>query len=60
MKKLLHAAALSGALVLCLGFATAHAQETLPASAVENSNLWFVELSGKPDADGSNAREHAD
>ena len=52
MKKLLHAAVVSGALVLCLGFAAAQAQESLSASDAENSNLWFVELSGKPAADG--------
>jgi subtilisin family serine protease len=41
-------------LVLSLGFATAHAQTTLPEQTVENrGNLWFVELTGAPTASGN-------
>jgi minor extracellular serine protease Vpr len=45
----------SSALVLSLSLgAVAHAQESVPASQQENGNLWFVELSGAPVADGTN------
>ena len=53
MKKTLHAAALCGALVLPFGFAIANAQESIPVSAAENGDLWFVELNGAPTADGN-------
>ncbi len=53
MKNAFHAAALCGALVLSFGFATVHAQESVPASDAENSDLWFVELTGAPTADGN-------
>jgi len=41
------------ALSLSLGVAQVHAQESVPVSAQENGNLWFVELSGAPVADGA-------
>ena len=53
MKKSLSAAALCSALVLSLGLATANAQEAVSASEAENSDLYFVELTGKPVADGN-------
>ena len=53
MKKSLSAAALCSALVLSLGLATASAQEALSTSEAENSDLYFVELAGKPVADGN-------
>ena len=53
MKKSSHAAAMCSALVLSLGLGTASAQESVPASEAENTNLWFVELAGKPTADGN-------
>lgn len=37
----------------CLGL-TATAQESVPASEAENTNLWFVELDGAPTAEGAN------
>ena len=40
-------------LALSLSIGTAHAQESVSASDAENGNLWFVELSGKPVADGA-------
>jgi len=52
MKKSLYAAAMCSALVLSLGFATANAQE-VSVSTAEVSNLYFVELAGKPVADGN-------
>ncbi|MGE0032104.1 MAG: S8 family serine peptidase [Steroidobacteraceae bacterium] len=53
MKKSLSAAALCSALVLSLGLATASAQEAVSRSEAENSDLYFVELMGKPVADGN-------
>jgi subtilisin family serine protease len=44
----------AGTLVLSLGLASAYAQISVPAELVENrGNLWFVELSSAPTADGS-------
>ena len=40
-------------LALSLSIGTAHAQEPVSASDAENGNLWFVELAGKPVADGA-------
>ena len=40
-------------LALSLSIGTAHAQESVSASDAENGNLWFVELAGKPVADGA-------
>lgn len=54
MKKSLSAAAVCSALVLTLGIATASAQESVSASEVESAqDLYFVELSGRPTADGN-------
>ncbi len=53
MKKLLNAAAMCSALVLTFGLATAAAQESVSASEAEGGNLWFIELSGRPTADGN-------
>jgi len=45
----------SSALVLSLSLgAVTHAQNSIPLSQQENGNLWFVELSGAPVADGAN------
>ncbi len=44
--------AVAAAASLAVSFA-ASAQNSVPASAVENTRLWFVELSGSPVADGS-------
>ena len=41
------------ALSLSLGIAQVHAQESVSVSEQENGNLWFVELSGAPVADGA-------
>jgi minor extracellular serine protease Vpr len=52
MKKSLSVLALAvSAAMLSMG--AAQAQDSVPASAAENGNLWFVELSGAPVADGS-------
>lgn len=53
MKKSSYAAAVCSALVLSLGLATANAQESVSASTAEGLNLYFVELNGKPIADGN-------
>ena len=53
MKKSLTAKLAASAIVLSFGLATAQAQEAVPVSAAENGNLWFIELSGNPTADGS-------
>lgn len=42
----------SSALALSLSLGAAHAQESVSAAAAENGDLWFVELSGPPVADG--------
>ena len=41
------------ALSLSLGVAQVYAQESVSVSEQENGNLWFVELSGAPVADGA-------
>ncbi len=43
----------SCALALSLSIGTARAQESVSAGEAENGNLWFVELAGKPVADGA-------
>jgi subtilisin family serine protease len=43
----------SCALALALSFSTARAQQAVSASEAENGDLWFVELAGKPVADGA-------
>jgi minor extracellular serine protease Vpr len=56
MKRSLTARLACGAVALSLGFATAAvAQDSLPASDDESGSLWFVELAGKPVADGNSA-----
>ena len=40
-------------LALSLSIGTANARESVSASDAENGNLWFVELAGKPVADGA-------
>jgi subtilisin family serine protease len=42
----------SSALALSLSLGVAHGQESVSAAGAENGNLWFVELSGAPVADG--------
>lgn len=42
-----------GALALSLSLGVTHAQESIQSSEQENGNLWFVELSGAPVADGA-------
>jgi len=54
MKKSSCAALVCGALVLSFGLAPAGAQESISASEAENGNLYFVELAGRPTADGNN------
>jgi subtilisin family serine protease len=44
----------SSALALSLSLGVANAQESVSAADAENGNLWFVELSGAPVADGGN------
>jgi subtilisin family serine protease len=44
----------SSALALSLSLGVVHAQESVSAADAENGNLWFVELSGAPVADGGN------
>ena len=56
MKKSLTAALMCGALALSFGLATAGAQDSVPASAADNTNLWFVELQGAPGADGNSLK----
>jgi subtilisin family serine protease len=53
MKKLLTAGLATSAFALSLGLTWASAQESVSVSAADKrSNLWFVELSGKPTTDG--------
>jgi len=40
------------ATVLSVGLTSAHAAQSVPASAAENSNKYFVELTGLPTTDG--------
>ena len=40
-------------LALALSLGTAHAQESVSADAAEDGTLWFVELTGRPVADGA-------
>lgn len=56
MKKSLTAMLAASAVVLSFGLASASAQESVPASAAENGNLWFVELAGNPTADGNSLK----
>jgi subtilisin family serine protease len=51
--KTLHSGLACGALALSFWFVTASAQESVPAAESETGNLWFVELSGAPVADGN-------
>lgn len=53
IRKTLHSGLACGALALSFGFVTASAQESVPTAASESGNLWFVELSGAPVADGN-------
>ncbi|HUG99333.1 MAG TPA: S8 family serine peptidase, partial [Gammaproteobacteria bacterium] len=53
MRKFLRTAALGIVAALSFGLATAWAQESVPAAAAENTNMWFVELVGAPTADGN-------
>jgi subtilisin family serine protease len=54
IRRPLLSALVSSSLALSLSLGIAHAQESVSAAAAENGNLWFVELSGKPVADGAN------
>jgi minor extracellular serine protease Vpr len=54
MKKLFHTALLCTVFMLSFGLAPAGAQESVSLSEAEFvGNLWFVELSGAPTADGN-------
>jgi minor extracellular serine protease Vpr len=54
MKKTLNVLALSvSAALLSMAAPVALAQDSVPVSAAEGGNLWFVELSGSPVADGN-------
>jgi hypothetical protein len=57
MKKSLVAAAMCSTFALSLGLVTASAQETVAASEAEGTNRWFVELVGKPGADGGKLKD---
>jgi subtilisin family serine protease len=48
-----HRVLVCSALALAFAAANASAQDVVPAAEAENGNLWFVELSGNPTADGS-------
>lgn len=52
-KKLRLVAAAAAALVLSMAAPGVMAQGSIPVQAAENGRLWFVELAGKPVADGS-------
>ena len=54
-KKLRLVAAAAAALVMSMAAPGVMAQGSVPVQAAENGRLWFVELAGKPVADG-NAR----
>ncbi len=53
MKKSFTAALMFSALALSSGLATVSAEETASGYHLEGGNLWFVELAGKPSADGN-------
>jgi subtilisin family serine protease len=54
MKHTLPRRFLGTALALAIGIAaTAYGQDTVPAAEAEGGQLWFVELSGRPVADGN-------
>jgi len=53
IRRPLLSALVSSSLALSMSLGIAHAQESVSAAAAENGNLWFVELSGKPVADGA-------
>jgi len=53
IRRPLFSALVSSSLALSLSLGIAHAQESVSGAAAENGNLWFVELSGKPVADGA-------
>ena len=44
------------ACMLALGL-NVHAQQSITATAAENSNLWFIELADKPLADGNSKQK---
>ena len=52
MKKLILTLLAGCALVLSIFSAGAYAQDSVAVSAAEGGQLWFVELSGPPTADG--------
>jgi len=55
MRKSLPAILTASTLVLSLGVSAAYAQTSVPAELADNrGNLWFVELSSAPTADGTN------
>ncbi|MDP1649045.1 MAG: S8 family serine peptidase [Rubrivivax sp.] len=54
-KSILRLAGIAVAVALSTGWPLAHAQRTAPSAAAENGRLWFVELAGKPVADGNTA-----
>src|SRR5262245_59621157 len=56
MKKRLNALALAvSAAVLAMGASYGRADDSVPVSSAEGGQLWFVELTGNPVADGNTA-----
>ena len=53
MRLRLHATLASSVVGLALASPVSFAQQTVPASGAESTNLWFVEMAGKPAADGN-------
>ena len=53
MRLRLHAMLASSVVGLALASPVSFAQQTVPASGAESTNLWFVEMAGKPAADGN-------
>lgn len=55
-KRLATLSFVAGTVVLsALGAGAVHAQTSVPITAAENGRLWFVELAGRPVADGNSA-----
>ena len=55
-KKMFLAVQAATACMLALGL-NVHAQQSITATAAENSNLWFIELADKPLADGNSKQK---
>src|SRR5512139_1161991 len=53
MRSSIAAMLVAGTLVLSMGSATAQRDSSQPLAAAANGNLWFVELTSPPTADGT-------